>query len=381
MALREAHSGSTVRNQAGPAGSESPRRGIRGLGKKERGRRRRNEKRAARKAFKVVAGADLRGQVESLAAKLEKQTGVIDAVRAAFEETRQELLAERERVDNFTGFVLPRLGAAAGAAEEVRKHMAEHRAYCAAMLWELRGAMVAGVQCSAGAGSGGVRSGADGAGSESEAMTEVRRLQDDILSIQRAAGSAAAETRRVEMDGNTEIQRLQESVENLSDELEVLRGSTVERQVSSQVLADVRVMMEGSEREQAERLEGIEQLGRSLARRVEGCEANFHSSMAKFQERVSTIERAALWGRALFRGQGDGARLGVEARPEWQERQAWGSMTATGGDGLCRCRAMGATARRSGLGRQTCSRCKVLEGRLSAVECTLGEMLDGDRDR
>jgi hypothetical protein len=121
-------------------------------------------------------------------------------------------------------------------------------------------------------------------------MTEVRRLQDDILSIQRAAGSAAAETRRVEMDGNTEIQRLQESVENLSDELEVLRGSTVERQVSSQILADVRVMMEGSEREQAERLEGVEQLGRSLARRVEGCEANFHSSMAKFQERMSTIE-------------------------------------------------------------------------------------------
>ena len=216
MALREAHSGSTVRNQAGPVGSESSEGDIKGLGKRERGRRRRNTKRAVRKAFKVVAGADLRGQVESLAAKLEKQTGVIDAVRAAFGETRQELLAERERVDNFTGFVLPRLGAAAGAAEEVRKQMAEHRAYCAAMLWELRGAMVAGNQCSAGAGSGGVRSGVDGAGSESEAMAEVRRLQDDILSIQRAAGSAAAATRRVEMDGNTEVQRLQESMGSLS---------------------------------------------------------------------------------------------------------------------------------------------------------------------
>ena len=132
--------------------------------------------------------------------------------------------------------------------------------------------------------------------------------------IQRAVGSAAAETRRVEMDGNTEIQHLQESVENLSDELEVLRGSTVERKVSSQILADVRFMMEGSEREQTERLEGIEQLGRSLARRVKGCEANFHSSMAKFQERIYVYDRrAASWERGLFRGQGDGARLGVEA--------------------------------------------------------------------
>ena len=46
MALREAHSGSTVRNQAGPVGSESSVGDIKGLGKRERGRRRRNTKRA-----------------------------------------------------------------------------------------------------------------------------------------------------------------------------------------------------------------------------------------------------------------------------------------------------------------------------------------------
>ena len=89
-----------------------------------------------------------------------------------------DTVAEKERADNFTGFVLPRLGAAAGAVEEVRRQMAEHRAYCGAILWELRGAMVAGITCSGGAGTDGVRSAADGAGSESGAMAEVQRLQN-----------------------------------------------------------------------------------------------------------------------------------------------------------------------------------------------------------
>ena len=276
--------------------------------------------------------------------------------------------------------MLPRLGAAAGAAEEVRKHMVEHRAYCAAMLWELRGAMVAGVQCSAGAGNGGVRSGADGAESESEAMTEVRRLQDDILSIQRAAGSAAAETRRVEMDGNTEIQRLQESVENLSDELEVLRGSTVERQVSSQILADVRVMMEGSEREQAERLEGVEQLGRSLARRVEGCEANFHSSMAKFQERMCTIE-GRLCGDELCSG-GKVMVQGLELRHDLNGKT--GKLGAYDSDrGRWAVKVPGYESDGEKIWARAANLFSVrgLEGRLSVVECTLREMFDGNHDR
>ena len=50
--------------------------------------------------------------MESLAAKLEEQAGAIDAVRAAFMEVRQELMVEKGQVDNFTGFVLLRLGAA-----------------------------------------------------------------------------------------------------------------------------------------------------------------------------------------------------------------------------------------------------------------------------
>ena len=126
-----------------------PMGGIRGLGKKEQGQRRRNKKREVQKAFKVVAGADLWGQVEFLAAKLEKQAGIIGAIRTVLMEARQELMAERERAGN-ASFVLPRLpvGAAAGAVEEVRKQMVEHRVYCGAILWELRGVMVAGITCS-----------------------------------------------------------------------------------------------------------------------------------------------------------------------------------------------------------------------------------------
>ena len=65
-------------------GSELPMGGIRGLGKKERGRRRRNVKREVRKTFKVVAGVDLQGQLEFLAAKVEKQAGITDAAPTCY---------------------------------------------------------------------------------------------------------------------------------------------------------------------------------------------------------------------------------------------------------------------------------------------------------
>ena len=57
-------------------------RAIKGLGKKERDRQQHGNKREIRTAFKGVAGADLRGQVEFLSAKIEKQAGVVDAVGA-----------------------------------------------------------------------------------------------------------------------------------------------------------------------------------------------------------------------------------------------------------------------------------------------------------
>ena len=77
MALREAHSGSTVRNQAGPMGSKSPVGDIKGLGKKERDRRRRNKKREVRKASKAVAGADLRREVETLSETVTAGDGAV----------------------------------------------------------------------------------------------------------------------------------------------------------------------------------------------------------------------------------------------------------------------------------------------------------------
>ena len=59
-------------------GSESPVGDIKGLGKRERGRRRRNTKRAVRKAFKVVAGVDLRKEVEILSEKVAEQSRILD---------------------------------------------------------------------------------------------------------------------------------------------------------------------------------------------------------------------------------------------------------------------------------------------------------------
>ena len=49
-----------------------------------------------------------------MAAKLEGQVGVIDAVRAAFMEARQELMVEKRRVDNFTGFCVATVGHCGG---------------------------------------------------------------------------------------------------------------------------------------------------------------------------------------------------------------------------------------------------------------------------
>ena len=108
--------------------------------------------------------------------------------------------------------MLPQLGTAAGVVVEVRKQMVEHRAYCGAIIWELQRAMVVGITCSAGAGSSRVQSAADGAGSASGVTAEIQRLQEDLCSVQKAMGSAKAKTRRVEMDGNTEMQRLHAGV-------------------------------------------------------------------------------------------------------------------------------------------------------------------------
>ena len=62
-------------------GSESSVGNIKGLGKKERDRRRRNKKREVRKAFKAVAGADLRREVETLSETVTEQSRIIKEMR------------------------------------------------------------------------------------------------------------------------------------------------------------------------------------------------------------------------------------------------------------------------------------------------------------
>ena len=131
MALREAHSGSTVSNQAGPVGSKSSVGDIKGLGKKERDRRRRNKKREVRKAFKAVAGADLRREVETLSETVTEQSRIIKDMR--------DLLLRAWGVDDaakFRGVFLGNLGQErdlrkevfASVTEEARRRMAVRQA-------------------------------------------------------------------------------------------------------------------------------------------------------------------------------------------------------------------------------------------------------------
>ena len=80
--LWEAHSGSTVRNQAGPVGSESSMGDITGLGKKEHSWWQHNKKRVVQKVFKVVTGAELRKEVEILSEKVTMQSRIIAVVHA-----------------------------------------------------------------------------------------------------------------------------------------------------------------------------------------------------------------------------------------------------------------------------------------------------------
>ena len=136
MVLWEAHSEPTVRNQAGPAGSELSMGGIRGLGKKERDRRRRNMKREVRKMFKVVTGADLQGQVEFLAAEVEKQAGIIDVVHSVLlqgwgcgdaVQTWGNYLCDNEGISEAERDLRRRVFAS--AADEARRRMARRQAH------------------------------------------------------------------------------------------------------------------------------------------------------------------------------------------------------------------------------------------------------------
>ena len=99
----------------------------------------------------------------------------------------------------------------------------------------------------------------------------MQMLQEEVRVLQEAVSNIRAEVQWVAHGGELKVQCLQELVESLPHELEVLQGSAVEGQVPSRVVADMRAMVEGLGQGQVERLVGVEQLGGSLAQRVEGC--------------------------------------------------------------------------------------------------------------
>ena len=90
--------------------------------------------------FKVVAGADLRGQVEFLAAEVEKQAGNIDAMRSVLlrgwgcgdaVQTWDNYLCDDEGISEAERDL--RRGVFASAADEARRRMARrgtNRARC-----------------------------------------------------------------------------------------------------------------------------------------------------------------------------------------------------------------------------------------------------------
>ena len=79
---------------------------------------------------------------------------VIKELAGCTGEVRKEIVVERGRVDNLSGFVLLWLGNTSAKVGEVRKQMMEHREYCGVVLRELRGPAMAGLQHSRGCGRG-----------------------------------------------------------------------------------------------------------------------------------------------------------------------------------------------------------------------------------
>ena len=62
-----------------------------------------------------------------------------------------------------------------------------------------------------------------------EMKAAMQMLQEEVRGLQEAAGNIGAEVQWVAQGGESKVQRLQELVESLSDELEMLRGSAAQR--------------------------------------------------------------------------------------------------------------------------------------------------------
>jgi hypothetical protein len=153
-------------------------------------------------------------------------------------EVRREIGVERGRIDDLSGFVLPRLGNTSAKVDEVRKQMAEHREYCGAVLRELRGYAAAGFQHSWVMGVGGmqnvVQSVAEGQDSDTgtadldEMTAAVQGLQEEMRVLQETVGNSGAEVQWVAQGAESKIQNLHGEVEGVWDEVRGLQKSTRE---------------------------------------------------------------------------------------------------------------------------------------------------------
>jgi len=168
-------------------------------------------------------------------------------------EVRREIGVERGRIDDLSGFVLPRLRNTSAKVDEVRKQMpvAEHREYCSAVLRELRGYATAGFQHSRDMGMGGMQNvAAEGEDSDTgtadldEMTAAMQGFQEEMRVLQETVDNIGAEVQWVAQGGESKAQNLQGEVEGVWDKIAELQRTAEELQG---ITGDLRGTVEGSE--------------------------------------------------------------------------------------------------------------------------------------
>ena len=186
------------------------------------------QKLAARYEASLESSERTRDNTEKLAkqcGKLVEMVAVMEHMTRALtgfvKEAWQGVAVERGRIDNLSGFVLPRLGNTLATVDEVQKQMAEHREYCGAVLRELRGAAIARLRHSRDVSVGGVQNVAEGDGSDmgtvepDEMTAELRTLQEEVRMLQEAVGNIGVEVQWVAQGGESKAQNLQGEMEGV----------------------------------------------------------------------------------------------------------------------------------------------------------------------
>jgi prefoldin subunit 5 len=166
-------------------------------------------------------------------------------------EVRRAIGVERGRIDDLSGFVLPRLGVTSAKVDEVRKQMAEHREYCSAVLRELRGYATAGFHNSRDMGVGGMQNvAAEGEDSDTgtadldEMTAAMQGFQEEMRVLQETVDNIGAEVQWVAQGREAKAQNLQGEVEGMWGKIAELQQTAEELQG---ITGDLRDTVEGSE--------------------------------------------------------------------------------------------------------------------------------------